>query len=105
MAPLPPLTPEQRRAALEKAAAARTERAKVKEGLKNGTLALREVLTSDSEAIRKMPALSLLASLPGIGKVRAQKFLDELEISGSRRVRGLGSQQRERLLERFAPQG
>ncbi|WP_374104453.1 hypothetical protein [Streptomyces sp. ISL-43] len=40
--------------------------------------------------------------LPGIGKVRAQKTLTELEISESRRVRGLGSNQKERL---FAPQG
>ncbi|MGH3565272.1 MAG: integration host factor, actinobacterial type [Pseudonocardia sp.] len=103
--PLPPLTLEQRRAALDKAAAARTERAEVKEALKQGKTSLREVLASDSEAIRKMPVHSLFASLPGIGKVRAQKLLTELGISDSRRVRGLGSQQRERLLDRFAPQG
>jgi hypothetical protein len=102
---LPPLTPEQRQAALDKAAAARKERAEVKDALKHGKLSLREVLASDSEAIRKMPVRALLESLPDIGKVRAQKLLAELEISESRRVRGLGTQQRERLLERFAPQG
>jgi hypothetical protein len=105
MAPLPPLSPEQRRAALDKAAAARKERAEVKDALKHGKLSLREVLASDSEAIRKMPVRTLLESLPDIGKVRAQKLLAEMEISDSRRVRGLGTQQRERLLERFAPQG
>lgn len=52
-----------------------------------------------------MPVRALLESLPDIGKVRAQKLLAEMEISESRRVRGLGTQQRERLLERFAPQG
>ncbi|MFB7324771.1 integration host factor, actinobacterial type [Streptomyces sp. NPDC056190] len=101
---LPPLSPEQRRAALDKAAAARKERAEVKEALKHGELSLPEVLASDSEAIRKMPVRALLESLPDIGKVRAQKILTELGISDSRRMRGLGIQQRERLLERFAPQ-
>ncbi|MFJ2722580.1 integration host factor, actinobacterial type [Streptomyces sp. NPDC087437] len=102
--PLPPLSPEQRRAALDKAATARKERAEVKEALKHGKLSLREVLASDSETIRKMPVRSLLESLPNIGKMRAQKILTELGISDSRRLRGLGIQQRERLLERFAPQ-
>lgn len=102
---LPPLSPEQRRAALDKAAAARRERAAVKDALKHGKASLREVLGSESEAIRKMPVRALLESLPDIGKVRASKLLAELEISESRRVRGLGIQQRERLLERFAPKG
>ncbi|MFD9630335.1 integration host factor, actinobacterial type [Streptomyces violascens] len=101
---LPPLSLEQRRAALDKAASARKERAEVKEALKHGKLSLREVFTSDSEAIRKMPVRALLEALPEIGKVKAQKLLTEMEISESRRVRGLGTQQRERLLERFAPQ-
>ncbi|MFJ9968759.1 integration host factor, actinobacterial type [Streptomyces avermitilis] len=99
---LPPLTPEQRRAALEKAAAARKERAEVRDALKHGKLSLAEVLASDSDAIRKMPVRTLLASLPDIGKVRAQKLLNEMEIADSRRIQGLGVQQRERLLERFA---
>lgn len=102
---LPPLTTEQRRAALDKAAAARRERAEVKDALKHGRLSLAEVLASGSESIRKMQVRALLESLPDIGKVRAQKILTEMEISESRRVRGLGTQQRERLLERFAPKG
>jgi S13-like protein len=101
---LPLLSPEQRRAALDKAAAARRERAAVKDALKHGKVSLREVLASDSAAIRKMPVRVLLESLPDVGKVRAQKTLTALGISDSRRVRGLGIQQRERLLERFAPQ-
>jgi hypothetical protein len=101
---LPSLTADQRRAALEKAAAARKERAEVKDALKHGRMSLAEVLASESEAIRKMTVRALLESLPDIGKVRAQKLLTEMEISDSRRVRGLGIQQRDRLLERFAPQ-
>ncbi|MGW6257695.1 integration host factor, actinobacterial type [Streptomyces sp. NPDC055085] len=102
---LPPLGPEQRRAALDKASAARKERAEVKKALKHGKLSLGETLASDSEAVRKMTVHTLLASLPGIGKVRAQKLLTELEISDRRRIQGLGFRQRERLLERFSPQG
>ncbi|MCI3273524.1 integration host factor, actinobacterial type [Streptomyces cylindrosporus] len=101
---LPPLSPEQRRAAPDKAAATGKERADVKGALKHGTLSLAEVLASDSEAVRKMPVRPARIA-PDIGKVRAGKLLAEMGISDSRRVRGLGIQQRERLLERFAPKG
>ncbi|MFE7268286.1 integration host factor, actinobacterial type [Streptomyces sp. NPDC057592] len=101
---LPTLSSEQRRAALDKATAARRERAAVKDKLKHGESSVSEVLGSDSEAIGKMLVRTLLESLPGIGKVRAQEILTELEISEIRRVRGLGRQQRDRLLERFASQ-
>lgn len=101
---LPPLTTEQRRAALAKAAAARQERATARDALKHGTLSLAEVLADSSEAIGKMPVRALLASLPGIGTVRSQKIMKELGISESRRVRGLGNNQRQLLLAHFAPQ-
>ncbi|MER6977859.1 integration host factor, actinobacterial type [Streptomyces carpinensis] len=101
---LPPLSPEQRRAALDKATAARKVRAEVRDALKHGRMSLADVLASDSEAIRKMPVRTLLESLPDIGKVRAQKLIAEIGISDSRRIQGLGIQQRVRLLERFASQ-
>jgi ribosomal protein S13 len=43
---------------------------------------------------------ALLESLPGLGKVKAKRLMEELEISDTRRVRGLGAQQRKALLER-----
>ena len=46
-----------------------------------------------------MKVSTVLESLPGVGKVRAQKIMEELDISATRRVRGLGSKQRELLLE------
>ncbi|MET7489378.1 integration host factor, actinobacterial type [Streptomyces sp. NPDC005538] len=101
---LPPLTTEQRRAALAKAAAARQERASAREALKHGTLSLADVLADSSEAIGKMPVRALLASLPGIGTVRSQQIMKELGIAESRRVRGLGNNQRQLLLARFTPQ-
>jgi hypothetical protein len=102
--PLPPaLTPEQRQAALEKAAVARRQRAEVKEKLKASSLTLAELFEeSDSdEVLAKLKVVSVLESLPGVGKVRARRLMQELDISESRRLRGLGRNQREALLKRF----
>jgi hypothetical protein len=102
--PLPPaLTPEQRQAALDKAAAARRERAELKEKLKMGSVNLRELfnMADNQEVVAKMKVLAVLESLPGVGKVKARRTMDEIGISETRRVRGLGDQQRTKLLETF----
>ena len=102
--PLPPaLTPEQRQAALDKAAAARRERAELKEKLKMGSVNLRELLNlaDRHEVVAKMKVLAVLESLPGVGKVKARRMMDEIGISETRRVRGLGDQQRTKLLDAF----
>ena len=103
MAGLPQLTDEQRRAALAKAAEARRVRAEIKELLKMGTLSLSELLDrSDNDRIlAKMKVLSVLEALPKLGKVKARRTMDEVGISDSRRLRGLGSQQRAELGARF----
>lgn len=101
--PLPPsLSPEQRQAALKKAAAARRLRAEIKDKLKMGSVSLREVIDQgdNDEMVAKMKVLSLLESLPGLGKVKARRLLEELDISESRRIQGLGRKQRDALLAR-----
>ena len=101
--PLPTLTPEQRREALAKAAEARKKRAALKEQLKSGRLNLRDVLNRrEDEVVGKMRVSSVLESLPGVGKVRARKLMERLDISSSRRVRGLGAKQKEALLGEFS---
>ncbi len=100
---LPPLTPEQRAAALEKAAAARKARAELKVRLKSSGTRLDDVLADGDEVIAKMKVVAVLEAMPGVGKVRAQKIMERLEISPSRRVRGLGSKQREALVREFRP--
>jgi len=92
---LPPLTPEQRAAALEKAAAARRERAEVKNRLKHSGPSLSEVVREGqkNDVIGKMKVSALLESLPGVGKVRAKQIMERLSISETRRVRGLGANQ------------
>jgi hypothetical protein len=99
---LPVLTPEQRTQALAKAAEARKKRAELKGELKSGKRTLKDVLSrSGDDIVGKMKVSNVLESLPGVGKVRAQKLMEELDISASRRVRGLGAKQREQLLEKF----
>ena len=100
---LPQLTPEQRAEALEKAAVARRQRASIKNALKNGETPLKKVIADGKkdEAIGKMKVSSLLESMPGVGRVRARQIMDEIGISETRRVRGLGANQIAALLERF----
>ena len=102
--PQPPsLTPEQRQAALAKAAEARRARAELKERLKMGSLSLPELLdqAADDDMAGKMKVLAVLESLPGVGKVKARRTMEAFEISDTRRVRGLGEQQKRKLLEEF----
>ncbi|WP_409483169.1 integration host factor, actinobacterial type [Arsenicicoccus dermatophilus] len=100
---LPTLTPEQRAEALEKAAVARRERAAVKNQLKYGQGSLRSVLDQGktNDVIGKMKVYVLLESLPGVGQVRARQIMEEVGISRTRRVRGLGANQIAALLTRF----
>lgn len=107
MANPPSLTPEQRQLALQKAAAARRQRAEVKDKLKIGSLSLEELFEQADrndeagEMLAKLKVVSVLESLPGVGKVRARNLMKELDISESRRLRGLGSNQRRALLQKF----
>jgi hypothetical protein len=99
----PPLTNEQRRRALEKAAEARRKRAEIKEQLKSGRTTLKELIgrTSD-DIVGKMKVSTVLESLPGVGRVRARKIMERLDISDSRRMRGLGTKQKQNLLDESA---
>ena len=96
---LPQLTDEQRKAALEKAAAARHARAELREKIKNGDVTLEEVLDSDDPIASRLKVSALIETLPGYGKAKAAKVMNELGISATRRVKGLGARQREQLIE------
>ncbi|CAB4927673.1 unannotated protein [freshwater metagenome] len=103
MAP-PPLTPEQRAAALEKAAIARRIRAEVKNRLKRSGASIGEVVASgqNDPIIGKMRVSALLESMPGVGKVRAGQIMERLRIAENRRVRGLGPHQIAALEQEFS---
>ena len=101
---LPPLTPEQRAAALERAAEARRARAALKAKLKNASTSLAEVLAAaeGDDVIGKLKVATLLEALPGVGKVRATRIMQQVGISPTRRVRGLGVNQRAALVREFS---
>ena len=100
---LPQLTPEQRADALAKSAVARRERAAVKNRLKYAQGKLSEVITEgkNNDVVGKMKVSALLESMPGVGRIRARQIMDEVGISETRRVRGLGNNQIAALIERF----
>lgn len=72
---LPEMTEEKRKAALERSLAARRERIRVHE---------------------------FLMCIPGIGKAKADDIMRKLGIAENRRVQGLGSRQREGIVELVA---
>jgi len=98
--PLKPLTEEQRSAAREKAKKARVIRAEMKEAVKNKQITISEVLqrAETDEAVARLKVTDLLTSLPGVGEVRTENILKDLNIAASRRLRGLGIHQRRALI-------
>jgi S13-like protein len=105
--PLPTLSPEQRAAALEKAAEIRKARAELKDQLKSGKTTLTAVLdrAESDEVVGKLRVSAVLQAMPGIGKVRAAQIMEKLKIAERRRLKGLGDQQRKALLAEFAAGG
>lgn len=101
--PVPELSDDARREALKKAVEARRARAELREALKDGRLQLREALdrAQGDEVLGRMRVSAILEAMPGIGKVRARRVMEKLDISPSRRLRGLGVNQRHRLLEAY----
>ena len=104
MSSLPPLTPGERAAALAKATQMRTERARLKASLKAGTVTLPDVIrdSATDDTIGKMKVTALLEAMPGVGKVRAGQIMARHGIAPTRRVRGLGANQKSALEAEFA---
>ena len=69
-----------------------------------GSLSLPQLLedAEKDDIVGKMKVLAVLESLPGVGKVKARRTMEEIGISETRRVRGLGAQQRKELLAEFS---
>lgn len=68
-----------------------------------GSLTLRELLdkASSDDVVGKMKVLAVLESLPGLGKVKARRLMEDVGISETRRVQGLGANQRQALFEKI----
>ncbi len=55
----------------------------------------------DDPVIGRMKVSTLIETLPGYGKAKAEKVMKELQIAESRRLRGIGERQQVALLERL----
>ena len=100
---IPNLTTEQRRENLEKAKAARQRRAAILKGVADGSYTVPDVLNmADSDAtVARMKVFTLLKAVPGYGFARTQQTMKRLRIAESRRLRGLGANQRAALIDLF----
>jgi hypothetical protein len=98
-----PQTPErshqQRMEALRRANDIRSERARLKEGLRNGDVAIREVLVDPPPCVHTAKVLDLVLAVPKYGRVKANKLLERCRVSSSKTVNGLTPRQRKELLD------
>ena len=99
--PAPKMTPEQRAAALERAAEARRVRAEIKQLLKTGSLTLEDVFVraEEDDLVAGIKVNALVVSMPHMGKIKAKRLLEDLRIAENRRLRGLTPRQRTELLD------
>jgi hypothetical protein len=95
----PQLSNEERRAALLKASAARKLRADFKLDVKKKKVRWFSAFDRTEEAIQKMRIKELLESIPSFGSTRAENILDQIGISHSRRIKGIGVRQKNELLK------
>ncbi len=97
------MTPEQRAAALERAALARRTRAEIKALLKTGSLTFSDVLqrADEDDLVAGTRVKAIVGSMPGMGKITTIRLLEEIGIAENRTLRGLTTRQTEALLARF----
>ncbi|MDR1016079.1 MAG: integration host factor [Coriobacteriales bacterium] len=99
---LPPLSAEQRQAALKKAAEVRTKRAEMRKKIESGSLKIADVLKkADDPIVGKAKVSYWLKAVPGLGTAKVAKLMEEFQIAENRRVQGLGSRQMSALIERL----
>lgn len=98
---IPELTDEQRRENVRKAKEMRIERGALRRRIERGELSVSDVIAMDTQAAQRMRVYHLLCSIPHVGRAKAQKLMEEMHVSPSRRVMGLGSRQRAALVEKF----
>ncbi len=101
---LPEMSDEQRAAALERAGEARRVRAEIKQLLKTGSLTFSDVLAraEENDLVAGTKIQAIVVSMPGMGKVSTKRLLEEIGIADNRTLRGLGPNQRAKLLDRFS---
>ena len=57
---------------------------------------------ADDPVVGRMKVKSFINALPGYGKVKTEKLMEELGIPETRRIQGLGSNQMKALIDALA---
>jgi hypothetical protein len=98
-----PQTPErsqqQRMDALRRANDIRSERARLKEALRNGDVSIIAVLSDPPACVATAKVLDLVLAVPKYGRVKANKLLERCRVSSSKTVNGLTPRQRKELVD------
>jgi S13-like H2TH domain len=98
-----PQTPErshqQRIEALRRANDIRSERARLKEGLRNGQVTIVDVLVDPPACVHTAKVLDLILAVPKYGRVKANRLLERCRVSSSKTVNGLTPRQRKELID------
>ena len=101
---LPTMTPEQRADALAKATEARQARSALLAQVKSGALTLEQLLErGDEDVVKKTRVQQVLRALPGYGQAKVTAVMTSSGVDEKRRVGGLTSAQRAKLLDATAP--
>ncbi len=77
----------------------RSERARVKDRLRSGELAIAELLVDPPGCVHTAKVLDLLLAVPKYGRVKANRLLERCRISPAKTVNGLTPRQRKELLD------
>ena len=101
--PLPPLTPEQRERALAKAAEARSARSALLADVKAGTVTPEQVFDRTDDMAKRTRVARVLRSLPGYGPAKVTALMTASGVDEKRRVGGLTTAQRAKLLASVTP--
>ena len=97
------MTEEQRAAALEKARAVRAARSEITTKLSTQIMTPGQALDMvDDPVVGRMKVKSFINAIPGYGKVKTEKTMEELGIPADRRLQGLGSNQMRNLIEKLS---
>jgi hypothetical protein len=93
---------QQRMDALRRANDVRSERARLKESLRNGEVSITQVLLDPPVCVHTAKVLDLVLAAPKYGRVKANKLLERCRVSSSKTVNGLTPRQRKELLDMLA---
>lgn len=98
---VPEQTVSQRMRALGLANEVRSDRARLKRQLSDGTVELVSVIADAPACVQTTKVYELLLALPKVGPARATRWLSQCRIAPSKTVAGLTERQRQELIARL----